>query len=905
MATFLRMAGFLALDLALVFGFWLGVGTPYDRLPFASPGHDTFWLFLPAPGTYFVLALIAHILLSAITAPVLILIWVFRQLDLPSDENDYFSSLCAVLGFIVAAAGWEFSQWPQWLIVIGEGGLLYLTAISLTVPIPTLVFSLMQSWRKRHDSSDVFLQRRLVRFADLLKYCILSVGSLAILLYHQVTVFVVQFVAIYLALVFVDEVVALWDGIRNPLITDPRHLNAQRWIASVPVVAAFTVLAASGTLNPFIVNTSIPSIAWIEAGTGALVCLIFRPLTDLARYSASVREQNSAQDTEESRTGWGKLGKRLAEIRQRGETQPEAQKDDDTEGVDIERLVSSIRLPSQSVSSRGNRPAPVLRSILNQRSLFERLNFRSMPFFLIAALCYHFLVAGSNFSAILISGLVPLVLAVTAIVTSIIPLLNNPKLEPTREVFLLLLFFIAIIAGITLLYSTVLDSHELQSLVGASTSLPITEPHFWLVTSYNALLEALLLLTAGQLAYFYLLLGTVVSFQQEVKSAEDLLDVADGMYVAQNYDTAQNIYVRAWKANPSLPAAWNGIGNVLYVTRRYDEALVFYDYALRLDPSLAFVVLNRGNALLNVRRYAEARDAYERALRLSETYSDRASVMEGIADTYRLGGDLDEALTGYQQVIDLDYYSPWGFNGRALVYARQGRFAEALENYQGAISRCDKDKPSDLVAVMRNEGDLYMQKGEPAEARRVYQEALAQAPSASAAERAGLKVQIGFAFFQEGADEEALATFREAQDLDPLSPWALDGIALVYEATGDIEKACEVQTRAVEKGPYESSLHISLAGLYRKLGRSSECEKQLARAKPLMTGEDEYTQACFASVAGNKDDALRLLRIALDRHVRSADWARRDPDLDFLRDDPQFAPLVGGSQQYLNTTRVP
>jgi len=59
-----------------------------------------------------------------------------------------------------------------------------------------------------------------------------------------------------------------------------------------------------------------------------------------------------------------------------------------------------------------------------------------------------------------------------------------------------------------------------------------------------------------------------------------------------------------------------------------------------------------------------------------------------------------------------------------------------------------------------------------------------------------------------------------------------------------------------------------------------------------MTSEKEYDRACFAAICGNPDEAIELLKIALEKKQTSLDWVRRDPDLDFIRDDRRFKTLI-------------
>jgi len=53
-------------------------------------------------------------------------------------------------------------------------------------------------------------------------------------------------------------------------------------------------------------------------------------------------------------------------------------------------------------------------------------------------------------------------------------------------------------------------------------------------------------------------------------------------------------------------------------------------------------------------------------------------------------------------------------------------------------------------------------------------------------------------------------------------------------------------------------------------------------------GALHYNLACFASLAGMRDEALDHLRIAFEREPKAREWAADDADLDAIRDDPRW-----------------
>ena len=59
-----------------------------------------------------------------------------------------------------------------------------------------------------------------------------------------------------------------------------------------------------------------------------------------------------------------------------------------------------------------------------------------------------------------------------------------------------------------------------------------------------------------------------------------------------------------------------------------------------------------------------------------------------------------------------------------------------------------------------------------------------------------------------------------------------------------------------------------------------------------MAGENKYNRACFESICGNVTEALVLLRAALNLGQIDANWVERDPDFDFIRNDPGFQELL-------------
>jgi tetratricopeptide (TPR) repeat protein len=68
--------------------------------------------------------------------------------------------------------------------------------------------------------------------------------------------------------------------------------------------------------------------------------------------------------------------------------------------------------------------------------------------------------------------------------------------------------------------------------------------------------------------------------------------------------------------------------------------------------------------------------------------------------------------------------------------------------------------------------------------------------------------------------------------------------------------------------------------------------REIIEANPEYAGP-LYNLACCESLAGRKEDAIRHLRLAIERSDQLRDYAKGDSDFDAIRDEPEFRQLVG------------
>lgn len=133
---------------------------------------------------------------------------------------------------------------------------------------------------------------------------------------------------------------------------------------------------------------------------------------------------------------------------------------------------------------------------------------------------------------------------------------------------------------------------------------------------------------------------------------------------------------------------------------------------------------------------------------------------------------------------------------------------------------------------------------------------------------------------------------RRVIALDAKFAYPHHGLGNVYSDLGRHDEAIAAYQQAIALGAKYALLQMSLASIYRKRGDNAAYQQQVALAQPFIAKENEYNRACFASICGDVDEALALLEAAIAKAPGNRITAQRDPDFDFIRDEPRFQALT-------------
>jgi serine/threonine protein kinase/tetratricopeptide (TPR) repeat protein len=178
----------------------------------------------------------------------------------------------------------------------------------------------------------------------------------------------------------------------------------------------------------------------------------------------------------------------------------------------------------------------------------------------------------------------------------------------------------------------------------------------------------------------------------------------------------------------------------------------------------------------------------------------------------------------------------------------------------------------------------------------------------------------------EKLQREGLDLYRRVMGAEnPATLLALNNLAATVTLAGRYAEA-ETLIREVAdtgirvSGPEDPQTLVSLhnlAAIISQQGRYAEAEKMELRTRDIRrrvlgpehpdTASSTYTLGCFAALQGRRNEAFVLLGDAVDHGLYAwADLAMdKDPDLNSLRDDPRFAPLLARAKERAEATRRP
>ena len=301
--------------------------------------------------------------------------------------------------------------------------------------------------------------------------------------------------------------------------------------------------------------------------------------------------------------------------------------------------------------------------------------------------------------------------------------------------------------------------------------------------------------------------------------------IAEALRVTMSPQEKQEIAVKPTENMQAYDLYLRGKSYARRLTRQDLEfALQMFSNAVTLDP--AFALAHAANAVFCAQYYAN----FER----DDTWADKARRA------------ADRAIALRPELPDVQVAQAW-------IRYIDGDLDDAIQRVQQAISR----KPD-------CEGAYYLL-GRALFAAGRFQEVaeIAEAAVSTAGDDYSVYVPI----------------------INALGALGKDDLRNIYR-----QQRVEALETHIGKVPEDARARVLLASSYAEMDRAEDAQREMSFAAALRPNDSSvlYNCACIQCKLGNKAEALENLRKAWTAGFKDAEWARRDPDLALIQNEPEF-----------------
>jgi serine/threonine protein kinase/tetratricopeptide (TPR) repeat protein len=368
--------------------------------------------------------------------------------------------------------------------------------------------------------------------------------------------------------------------------------------------------------------------------------------------------------------------------------------------------------------------------------------------------------------------------------------------------------------------------------------------------------------------------------------------------VKENIDFAIQIFEEALRLDPNFALAEAGLGEAFwrkYLATRdgvwFERAIAAGDRALVLDPYQAQVHVSLGIVYHGMGKIERAIEEFKRAVELQPVSDDP---YRWLGHCYMQKGEMKQAIGYFEKAIEVrpGYWD--NYNALGIGYYRFGRYRDAAEQFRRVISiQPDNYQGYDKL------GSMYSALGLYEDALPMHERAIEIYPNPESFSN------IGTAYYYLGRFQEATEAYRAAIELSPHDDILYRNLGDAYLRVGKPDDAKQQYERAgkllrarLAINPDDAPSLSDMAICHAKLGRYQEAIKTSERAVSLEPRNTDlmYQLAVVYALTGETRKATESLSRAL-AHGYSRSEAARDPDLEMLRESPEYSALFDGRDQ--------
>ncbi|HEY3043677.1 MAG TPA: protein kinase [Vicinamibacterales bacterium] len=287
------------------------------------------------------------------------------------------------------------------------------------------------------------------------------------------------------------------------------------------------------------------------------------------------------------------------------------------------------------------------------------------------------------------------------------------------------------------------------------------------------------------------------------------------------------------------------------------QALEYFNRAVAIDPKYAPAYAGIADTYNLMQFYSgyspnvvfpPAREAAERALALDEALPEAHAALAYVLAFY--DWKWADAEREFRRTLELEPNNADVYHSFSRFLAATGRIDESLAN----LKHAQELEPTPLI----------------------------------------FKANEGITFYFARQYDRTIEQLNKVLELDPTFDTANWGLGLAYEQKHDYGRAIREFEHASATSPGSANVLGSLGHAYALAGRRDDAMRVLSRIEEI--GRTHYVPSFFSAEVylglGDNARALELLEKSYEEHSTLLGYAKMDPRLDPIRNNPQFAGLL-------------